>query len=358
MYEKSKHTLDTHEGKYYVGEQLQSARGLMALKWTMNRGAVQDWEAMTYLWDHINDNEFRYQMDADIAGMFMLEPCLNSKENREKVAEYWFEKQGVHRVYFALQAVMTLIGWGKDTGTVVNSGGGVTEVVPVYEGYPLRHAYQRVAWAGRDSTEWLQRELHKSGIALETSADNLIVQKMKEDLGRVSMDYEADCLKLAETPHEYKLPDDSIVKVRGEILTCSEMLFNPMICGKDLPSVQKLVHNSIQACPMDARADLLHSIVAAGGNTMWGQEVAGGSQDTYGARLTLELEKLYNGNANVNIKVQCPPEREIIAMIGANTLCNLSTFMGDSDDTTTQKMWLSKQEWDEGRQCVHRMSQS
>lgn len=337
----------THEGDYYVGEEMQDERGLMALKWTMNRGAVQDWDAMKHLWNHVVENQFRIEVENDILGMVLTEPCLNSRENRELVAKYWFEEQNSKRVYFGLQAVLTLVGSGYNTGTIINSGGGVTEVVPVFNNYPLRHAYQRIAWGGIDSTEWLQRELHKSGVALETSADTLIVQELKEKIGRVSMDYEADCDKLMEEPEVYELPDSSTIKVRGEILTCGEMLFRPMICGKDLPGVHQLVKKSIDACPMDVRSKLMGSIVCAGGTTMF---------PNYENRLTRELETLYKDQANAKLKVIAPPERLIISLQGANILTGLSTFQGSGDGP---KMWVSKQEWDEvGPHCVHRMSQS
>ena len=38
--------------------------------------------------------------------------------------------------------------------------------------------------------------------------------------------------------------------------------------GKDLPSIQELIYNSINECDIVTRADLYKNIVLSGGNTM------------------------------------------------------------------------------------------
>jgi actin-related protein len=59
---------------------------------------------------------------------------------------------------------------GKSTGIVLDSGDGVTHVVPVYEGYVLNHSCERVNLGGRDVTEHLKDLMRKSGINFNTSA--------------------------------------------------------------------------------------------------------------------------------------------------------------------------------------------
>lgn len=46
--------------------------------------------------------------------------------------EIFFEKFQVPAVYIAVQGVLSLFATGKSTGIVLDSGDGVTHVIPVY----------------------------------------------------------------------------------------------------------------------------------------------------------------------------------------------------------------------------------
>ena len=86
--------------------------------------------------------------------VMLTEPPMNPPENRELAAEIMFETFNVPGLYMAVQAVLSLTAaWTtlqyskkelsdldlkkKLTGTVIDSGDGVTHVVPVAEGYVI-----------------------------------------------------------------------------------------------------------------------------------------------------------------------------------------------------------------------------
>lgn len=60
---------------------------------------------------------------------------------------------------------------GLQTGVVVDSGDGVTHIVPVYDGFSLPHLTRRLDVAGRDVTRYVE-----FGILSSDSLDYLILQ--------------------------------------------------------------------------------------------------------------------------------------------------------------------------------------
>ena len=66
-----------------------------------------------------------------------------------------FEKFNVSSFYLALHQVLALYASGKTTGVVLDSGYSLTSTVPIYEGFDLSHAIQKMNLAGKHLTEYL-----------------------------------------------------------------------------------------------------------------------------------------------------------------------------------------------------------
>ena len=79
------------------------------------------------------------------------------------MTQIMFESFNVPAMYVAIQAVLSLYASGRTTGVVCDSGDGVTHTVPIYEGYSLPHAVQRLDVAGRDLTEYMGRIMQVCG---------------------------------------------------------------------------------------------------------------------------------------------------------------------------------------------------
>lgn len=71
---------------------------------------------------------------------------------------------------------------GLQSGVVVDSGDGVTHIIPVYDGFSLPHLTRRLDVAGRDVTRYLIKLLLMRGHAFNRTADFATVQQIKEKL--------------------------------------------------------------------------------------------------------------------------------------------------------------------------------
>lgn len=92
------------------------------------------------------------------------------------MAEIFFEEFSVPGLYAAQQPNLSLYAFGKTTGLVVESGDGVTQCVPIYEGYTIENAIDRIDLGGRDITDYLKLQLRRSGYNLIKSVLNFFDQ--------------------------------------------------------------------------------------------------------------------------------------------------------------------------------------
>ena len=318
----------------YVGDEAQSKRTVMSLKHPVDRGIVMNWDDMEKIWHHTFCNELRVMPEE--RPVLLTEASFNPKANRECTTQIMFEKFNVPAMYLENQAVLSLYASGRTTGCVLESGDGVTHTVPIYEGYAMPHAIQRLELAGSDLTGYMMRILTERGTALTATAEREIVRDVKEKLTYVALDFDAEMKSAYETA-EYTLPDGSVVTIGSERFRCPEVLFQPSFVCSESHGIHEKLFMSIMKCDVDIRRELYASIVLSGGNTLF---------PGFAERLKKEVADLAPAAVRINVVRVAPPEREYPAWFGGSILAAASSF---------QQRWISKAEYDEaGPSIVHR----
>lgn len=171
--------LTTHDQDLFLGPECDKSKGLLKLSYPMSHGNVENWPDMEKMWGYIYKE---MKVSASQHPVLVSEPLENPITNREKTGETFFEHMGVPAMFFQSQPILSLYAQGKTTGFVLDCGDGVTQCVPIVEGFAIKGASNRIDIGGRDVTEYLMLLLRRSGYNFHTSAEFQIVKNIKEKL--------------------------------------------------------------------------------------------------------------------------------------------------------------------------------
>lgn len=353
----------------YVGSTAQQNRGLLKLTYPVEHGVVTNWDDMERIWHHTYTKELKTAPEEH--PLLITEAPMNPHANRDHMCQVLFETFNVPCVYVSVQAVLSLYASGRTTGVVIDSGDGVSHIVPVYDGFTLPTLIKRMDIAGRDITDHLAFNIRRmSGVALQSSSELDIVRAIKEKCCYVSKDPPRDEKMYSGVPYShyvaqaaaggasadisgmfssYKLPDGHTLTLGVEQFRAPEILFNPQLIGDESPGIHELTSLAISKTDLDLRPTLYQNIILSGGTTLL---------RNFGDRLLSELKVSQNTNTSsiwgsrvntaketrMKIKIYAPPERKFSTWIGGSILAGLSTF---------RKMWVTSQEYAEDPNIVH-----
>lgn len=272
---------------FYIGYDALQHSKTYQVDGPIRHGIVENWDQMERFWEQCIFKYMRAEPEENF--LMLTEPPLNPPENREATAEIMFESFNIKGLYIAVQAVLALAAsWTSNkvtdrtlTGTVVDSGDGVTHVIPVAEGYVIGSAIKHIPLAGRDITYFVQQLLRERGESVNIPAEDSrrVAEKIKEDYSYVCQDMVREFRRFDEDPYKYFERYEGEHAVTGrkygvevgyERFLAPEIFFNPEIVSSDfLTPLPEVVDNVIQQSPIDVRRGLYKNIVLSGGSTMF-----------------------------------------------------------------------------------------
>jgi actin-related protein 3 len=293
---------------FHVGESAFLNQSTHQVNYPIRAGLIDNWDNMERLWQRCLFEHLRCEPEEHY--VLLTEPPLNPPENREYTAEIMFETFNVPGLYIAVQAVLALAAsWTSKsstertlTGTVIDSGDGVTHVIPVAEGYVIGSCIKHIPLAGRTITQFIQNLMRERKEPVPPEDALEVAKRVKEMYSYVCPDLGKEFAKFDEKPEKYFKTYEGIKKTTGQKYTCDvgyerflgpEVFFNPEIFSSDFTTpLPDVVDDAIVKCPIDVRRGLYKNVVLSGGTTMF---------KDFGRRLQRDIKKLVDNRMQANI---------------------------------------------------------
>ena len=232
-----------------IGDEVSPVRSLLELTYPMEEGIIKNAGDMEILWDYVLQKKLKInKSDFKNRKLLITEAPNNPTKNKEKMAQILFEKIGIGFFNIEPQAKMTLYCEGGESGVVLDSGDGVTHVIPIAKNFLLQHQIKRLDIAGRHITNYLTRLMQIKGYAFNSTADFEIVRELKEKYCFVSCDIKSDRKLDQETTYYNtytKLPDGRKIRISCEKFEAPEILFQPNLIQNEMPGVHEMLYNCI-----------------------------------------------------------------------------------------------------------------
>lgn len=371
--------LEGEEGaKQYFVDDLNYRRDKLEVVSPFTDGLITDWDGYGNIWEYVLGSRLRVQSMEH--PLMVAEPVFNSRQNREKMVQYLFEKHSPPALFVAKNPVLSSFSAGRPTSVVVDVAHGAVVVSPVQDGYALLKGTVRSPLAGHALSKIMLKTVEAAGTPFRprysfkrkqlasgswevadvdtgVTTDSFRLFKQLEIAGDMK---EAVC-RVMEVPLKeeenatiptapYELPDGNTVEVGLERFKVPELMFNPSLLSSipgaseiaapegGLKGLTALVNDCISKCDVDLKKDFLQGILLTGGSSLFP-----GLKE----RLEREMVETCPSSAKVRLTVsQSQAERKYSVWIGGSILASLGSV---------QQLWMSKAEFEEhGPSLVNR----
>ena len=328
---------------YFIGNDAFRNQLSHNLSFPVREGQVNNWDEIERYWQRSIYSLMRVEPQEH--NFLLTEPPMNPPENREKMAEIMFETFDVAGLYIGVQAVLALFGCNSYkeskslTGTVIDSGDGVTHIIPIAHGYVISSCIKHIPIAGRDITKYIVKSLkdRKEPIHPEDLMD--VSREIKEEFCYVCKNMDSEVKDFADPGSKKFRSYKGIGKTTGTPLNIKvgterflgpEVFFSPEKLTKDWDKPLDLcVDTTIQSCPIDLRRDLYSNIVLSGGTTLFknfNKRLGDEMQRRINERLTKYRENSGKEPTPIKCKISDFPTQRYAVWYGASQFASSANF--------------------------------
>ena len=308
------HTLDQKTGlpSFLTGEAATSVPGRYMNP--MEDGYIDDFDLFELV---LGDLYQTLEVPPEAEGAVVAEPHFNPPKCRHKTVEIFFEHLKVPELSLQPSGVLQLIGTGRVTGLILDSGHAQTTTVPIFESFVVSHAINRVKLGGVHVETALAKILSRQNIhkAVKTQDRKYLADFKKQHVYAATASMTSESRSAA-----YVLPDDTVVPLQDELWEAAEVLFNPEMLLLEMKGIANVLFDSIKTSPMDLTKPLLNNIVLAGGNT---------KITNLDKRLSQDLKSLAPSTVAREIRLSALAEPEAAAWTGGKVFASLRDGFND-----------------------------
>lgn len=277
---------------FYIGDEAYSRKDApnYLLNYPVTKGRIENWDDMEKFFHQALHRHLRCTPEDH--NFLLTEPPYNTPENREMTAEIMFETFNVKGLNIGVQAVLALYAqWMNDervekgasagspdlTGLVVDSGDGLTHVIPVAGGYVISSGIKEIPLAGRHVTEFVAEMIKDRGETVPPEQRLEAARQIKEQHSFVCRDIVEQYQKFDKDPAKhfkayngkhFRTGEPWSIQIGYERFLAPEIFFHPEIFSSSVTTtLPTLIDSCIAECPMDYRRRLYSNIVLSGGST-------------------------------------------------------------------------------------------
>ncbi|KAM4845085.1 actin, aortic smooth muscle-like [Thomomys bottae] len=321
---------------FLIGHEVQENLERLRLNYPVIRGAINSWDDLEKIWHY----SFYHVLHCNPKHhpLMLSEPPLNPLEAKAMASQILFETFNVPALHLANQGVLSMYASGQTSGTTIESGEGVTYLVPVIDGCPLHRSTCKLDVAGQDLTLYLMQLLDRDDLLLGV-ADREYVRDIKEKCCYVAQNISQEKRSTAapSDPQTFQLPDGRQISLGQEASLCPEALFQTSLIGRSSQGIHMFTLRTITSCDRMFWKALLGHIVLSGGTSC-----------LPGLKQRLQKEVVRLACSYFTVKVVTSPYAKNGAWSGGSILCSLSTF---------KDLWVTRGEYDDmGASIVNRKS--